>query len=145
MNDKSYVTIEQHSCPVCLTTHDTGDILMDTRVRRDRYGAVRGMRKTFDRHTVTGYSLCPECQKLDNDGYIALIGVDPEKSTYTDTGTLKNENAYRTGRFAHLKRSVALKLFDMPPETFDNSLAFVDDEVITVLQAASGQHDNEDG
>ena len=46
---KSYVTIEQHVCPVCGKAHDTGTILLDRRLR-----------ERFDMYTPTGYGLCPE-------------------------------------------------------------------------------------
>jgi len=48
MNDKSHVSLEQRVCLVCGTTFDTGAILLDKRLRQH-----------LDRHTVTGWGLCP--------------------------------------------------------------------------------------
>lgn len=48
--EKSFVTLEQHICPVCGKTFDTGSLLMDTRVRG-----------VFDKYTVTEFELCKDC------------------------------------------------------------------------------------
>lgn len=48
---KSYVSMEQHQCPVCLSVFDTGNLLFDTRLK-DRFAP----------HTLTGRSLCKACQ-----------------------------------------------------------------------------------
>ena len=45
--EKSYVTLEQHVCPVCLKTFDTGNLLLDDKLR-----------DVFKKYTVTGYGLC---------------------------------------------------------------------------------------
>ena len=51
MNDKSHVSLEQHVCLVCGTAFDTGAILLDKRLRA-----------SMERHTATGWGLCPEHQ-----------------------------------------------------------------------------------
>ncbi len=126
MSDKSYVTMEQHQCPVCGKTHDTGNILMDQRLR-----------ERFERFTVTGMSLCPEHKKLHDDGYLALVAVDPAKSKpdYA-SGHIKPENAWRTGKVAHLKHGPAAKMFDNLSDPLPE-FVFCDDEVIDKLIAMS--------
>ena len=74
---KSYVTIEQHQCPVCGKTFDTGALLLDTRLI-DR----------FDKNTITGNSLCSDCNEKIVDGFTVLIVVKDG-----ETGT----NPHRTG------------------------------------------------
>ena len=69
MNDKSHVSLEQHVCLVCGTAFDTGAILLDKRLRA-----------SMERHTATGWGLCPEHQKLADDGFVALIECDPQRS-----------------------------------------------------------------
>ena len=75
--DKSYVTIEQHQCPVCGKTFDTGALLLDTHLR-DR----------FDRNTITGHSLCSDCNKKIDDGFTILIVIKDGEI---------GSNPYRTG------------------------------------------------
>ena len=104
--DKSYVTIEQKQCPVCGTIFDTGNILLN-----------KHLRESFDYKTVTGQALCPKDQQLYDQGYIALIGCDTEKSKVTD-GVIKNpEDAYRTGEIAHMKVEAFNKMFDKQVDT----------------------------
>ena len=67
MNDKSHVSLEQHVCLVCGTRFDTGAILLDRRLRA-----------SMERHTATGWGLCPEHQKLSDEGFVALVECDPQ-------------------------------------------------------------------
>lgn len=76
---KSHVSMTQHQCPVCCTVFDTGELLLDTRLR-----------PVFDRHTLTGHSLCPDCVEKQNKGFIALVEA---------TGTTLSS---RTGRYLHI-------------------------------------------
>lgn len=116
MSSKSFVTMEQVVCPVCGKAHNTGALLLDKR------GAKR-----FDRNTVTGWEMCPEHEKLKNDGYIALVGADPEKSTGT-----RLDQVWRTGAVAHLKADVWSDVFDTPvPE---KGICFTTGEVIEILK-----------
>jgi hypothetical protein len=112
---KSYVTLEQKHCAVCGKNYETGALLMDKRMR-------------FEKYTVTGVGLCPEDQKKFDEGYIALIEVDPKKSAI-EGDRLKPEKAYRTGRVAHIKSSAFNKVFNIPlPEK--TPILFVDEEII---------------
>ncbi|MDH1505978.1 ATPase [Aeromonas caviae] len=99
MNDKSHVSLEQHVCLVCGKAFDTGTILLDKRLRA-----------SMEHHTKTGWGLCPEHQKLADDGFVALVECDPQRSG-SPGGRLKPEQAYRTGRLAHLKHHVFAKVF----------------------------------
>src|SRR2546427_5891346 len=92
MNDKSHVSMEQHVCLVCGVAFDTGAILLDKRLRA-----------SMERHTTTGWGLCAEHQKLADDDFVALVECDPQRSG-SPNGSVKPEQAYRTGRLAHLKR-----------------------------------------
>lgn len=62
--EKSYVTFEQHVCPVCLKKIDTGNLLLDEQLR-----------PIFDKCTITGYELCDEHRKIIEDGYVILVEV----------------------------------------------------------------------
>ncbi|MDX9701245.1 MAG: ATPase [Rhodocyclaceae bacterium] len=123
MNDKSHVSLEQHVCLVCGTRFDTGAILLDRRLRA-----------SMERHTATGWGLCPEHQKLSDDGFVALVECDPQSSgSPAGGGRVKPEQAYRTGRLAHLKREAFAQVFNVPIAA-DQPCVFVEPGVIEQLQ-----------
>ena len=123
MNEKSHVSLEQHVCLVCGTRFDTGAILLDRRLRA-----------SMERHTATGWGLCPEHQKLSDDGFVALVECDPQRSgSPAGGGRVKPEQAYRTGRLAHLKREAFAQVFDVPIAA-DQPCVFVEPGVIEQLQ-----------
>jgi len=124
MNDKSHVSLEQRVCLVCGTTFDTGNLLLDKRLRA-----------SMKRYTTTGWGLCPEHQRLFSDGFIALVECDPQRSgSPSVSGNLKPEQAYRTGRLAHLKREAFDKVFNVPIAA-DQPCVFVEPGVLEQLQA----------
>ncbi len=116
---KSHVGIEQKVCLVCGQAFDTGAILLDKRLRN-----------TLERKTVTGWDLCPEHAKLWEGGYIALVECDPQKSKFTG-GTIKPEDAYRTGRIAHIRKSASDRIFDVKMKS---PVAFVEPGVVDALE-----------
>lgn len=122
MSEKSYVSLEQHVCLVCGQKFDTNSILLDRRIK-----------PSMERHTVTGWGLCPEHQKMADDGFVALVEVDPARSTVIDND-IKPENAYRTGNLAHLRRAVFAQVFNVPLDN-KQALCFVEPGVIDKLQA----------
>lgn len=128
MNDKSHVSLERHVCLVCGAAFDTGAILLDRRLRA-----------SMERHTTTGWSLCAEHRKLFDDGYVALVECDPQRSGLpVDADRLKPEQAYRTGRIAHVKREVFARLFDAAI-TVTQACVFVEPGVIERLQTRAGR------
>jgi len=125
MNEKSYVAVEQRSCLVCGKVYDTGSILLDRRLRA-----------SLDRHTVTGYGLCPEHEKLHEEGFIALIECDPAKSDAPNAeGTLKPWQVYRTGIVTYLKREAFLRLFDIPDTEKLSPCMFVEPGVTQLIKS----------
>ena len=123
MNEKSHVSLEQHVCLVCGTRFDTGGVLLDRRLRA-----------SMERHTATGWGLCPEHQKLSDDGFVALVECDPQRSgSPAGGGRVKPEQAYRTGRLAHLKREAFAQVFNVPIAA-DQPCVFVEPGVIEQLQ-----------
>ena len=124
MNDKSHVFLEQHVCLVCGARFDTGAILLDKRLRA-----------SMERHTATGWGLCPEHQKLSDDGFVALVECDPQRSrAAAGAARMKPDQAHRTGRLAHLKREVFADVFNVPIED-KQPYVFVEPGVIEQLQA----------
>lgn len=122
---KSYVSMEQHVCPVCGVAHDTGVVLLDKRLR-----------DSMESHTITGWSLCPEHAKLFEDGYIALIGCRTAPKKGDSPGDLD-----RDGRIARLRSEVWENVFDVPaPRMKDGSLwpyVAVESGVIDALSASA--------
>jgi len=121
MNDKSHVSMEHHICLVCGVAFDTGAILLEKRLRA-----------SMERHTTTGWGLCAEHQKLADDGFVALVECDPQHSG-SPGGRLKPEQAYRTGRLAHIKRHVFTQVFNVPIGA-NQPCVFVEPGVIEQLQ-----------
>jgi hypothetical protein len=123
MNDKSHVSFEQHICLVCAACYDTGALLLDKRLR-----------PKLSRHTLTGWGLCPEHQKMYDDDFVALVECDPQRSGCHESGSIRPEQAYRTGRLAHLKREVFTKVFNVQVRD-RQPCVFVEPGVIDQLQA----------
>lgn len=122
MNEKSHVSLEQRVCLVCGTTFDTCSVLLDRRLRA-----------SMERHTTTGWGLCTEHQPMFDDGYIALVECDPQRSGLPTAGDkLKPEQAYRTGRLAHVRREAFARLFNVEV-CAGQACVFVDPEVIDWL------------
>lgn len=123
-SDKSYVSMETKVCVVCGKEYETNSILLDRRLM-----------DSMHRHTCTGWGMCEEHEKMRADGYIALVGIDPEKSK----GDMSNP--YRTGEVAHLRASVWEQIFTMPvPE---QGVCYVDPEVFVKLRAMTGGENDE--
>lgn len=123
MNNKSYVSLEQHACLVCGVAYDTGNLLLDRRLR-----------ESMKRYTVTGWGLCAEHARMFSEGYIALVECDPTRSNPSGADRVKPEHAHRTGRLAHVRRHVFTQVFNVTLAD-DQSCVFVEPGVIERLQA----------
>ena len=88
----------------------------------------------MEHHTKTGWGLCPEHQKLADDGFVALVECDPQRSGSQADGRMKPEQAYRTGRLAHLRRTVFAQVFNVPIAD-EQACVFVEPGVIDHLQS----------
>ena len=125
MSEKSHVSLECAVCPATGQKHQTGNLLLDTRIAPPRAGG--GLRKSMDRETVTHWAFCPEVQEKLDDGYVVLVVIDEEQSTFPYTP----ESVYRTGPMAYLKREAFDQIFDQPPP---KDMAFIPQEVLDMLQ-----------
>jgi hypothetical protein len=113
----SFVAMEKKACPVCGQTFDSGAVLINTRLRDIKEPAI------------TGWEFCPDHQKLKDDGFIALVEIDENKSRRPFTP----DSVWRTGRIAYVRNEVAAEIFNVPLS--DKGLAFVDANVIDKLAA----------
>ena len=116
------MTLEQHACPVCLKTFDTGNLLLDDELR-----------DVFEKYTVTGYELCEEHKKVVEDGYVILVEVRERPQ--------KGQDPYRTGNTAYLKRHVAKDIF---PDMDVQDVAFVEIGVLDKLREMLIVQDDKD-
>jgi len=131
MNDKSFVSMEMVQCPACDKLSRSGNLLMDKRVR-----------PSLERETLTGFGLCAEHWR---DGFITLIGCDPEQSGVGPTETtITPRQAYRTGEVVYLRREAWDRLFDVPFPA-NCPWVYVEDRVIQELKAFIAKHSNEGG
>jgi hypothetical protein len=125
---KSFVGMERHICVVCAERFETGNVLLHKR-----------MQPVFGRTTVTGYGMCPKHQKLKDDGFIALIECDPNKTkVHGDTHEARAhlKDAYRTGRLVHMRATAFAATFDVPiPE---KGICFIEPDVFAMLEKMSG-------
>lgn len=116
MPDKSYVTLVQNICPVCGETFETGELLLD-----------RTLKNSFDKYTVTGFSLCPEHNKMLEEGCQFFIEVrNPPESK-----TLTINDADRTGRYACMKKEAAQHIFGMETQEIN----FLEEGILEKLEA----------
>lgn len=89
---------------VCGTSFDTGNLLLD-----------RLLRACMAHQETMGWGLCPEHQKLLEDGFVAMGECDPQRSgAPSGSGLMKPEQADRTGQLAHLKCEVFARVFNVP-------------------------------
>lgn len=131
MSEKSHVTMEQHRCIVCGQDFDTGNILLDTRLR-----------EVFDHKTVVGMGLCPEHQDRYDQGYIALVECDPARSKHSD-GLIRNGDAYRTGTIVHMKLAAFQRIITGASPFDDNGemfpMVYVEPDVVKMLKEMAGE------
>ena len=125
---KSYVSVEVKVCEICGSEWETNSILLDKRLK-----------ESMESKTITGYGLCPEHQKLHDEGYIALIAVDESRSSNKPKNNIIKglDGIYRTGNIAFIKREAAQRVFNC--ETPSGPFMYCEDEVINMLEKMQQQ------
>lgn len=120
MSTKSHMSLEQKVCPVCGITHSHNcAVLLDKRLRN-----------SMERHTITGYGLCEEHDRLNQEGYIMLVAA----KNPADKATMQVGKAERTGEIAAIKREVFMQLFNVPAAQAQLPMVYVEPEVIEHLR-----------
>lgn len=90
-----FVGMQVMTCQVCGQEHSNGAaILLNKRLKPIKDEELKG-----------GYHLCEEDQQKFDEGYIALIEVDPSKSR------MEEGVFWRTGEVVYARREVAQSLF----------------------------------
>jgi hypothetical protein len=122
MDEKSFVLLEQRVCLICGITFETGALLLDKRLRQ-----------SLQRNTTTGWGLCMEHKKLFDDGFVALVECDPERSSASVGDVMKPEDGYRTGQVAHVRRALFHELFAVSI-TADVPFVYVEPGIIATIE-----------
>lgn len=99
MTEKSHVGMGHEICPVCGNKR-TETVLFDRRLK-----------DTLEKENLTGVSLCPDHQKLADEGMIALV------VTTSEPVDLGNSFQLRTGDLVHIKREAWSNIFTSEPPT----------------------------
>ena len=118
---KSYVGMASEVCAICGKPH-TESVLLDRRLRDTFENG-----KTY----TTGNAPCSECQTKIDDGYVALVKVDEEKSGAVHKDLLQPGDAWRTGNISWIRSRIWPDVFTVPLP--DPPLCFVGAEVTAKL------------
>lgn len=126
MNNKinnSYVAMEELLCPICGVKHSyKAGILLNKRLQTIK-----------PEETLTGYGICEEDQQRIDDGYIALVIVDPSKSNLEEDATVQIENVYRTGGLIFMKRAFFSRMVNKEISE-DTPMVFIDPETAETIK-----------
>ena len=117
MPEKSHVGMGFHVCPVCGKEHDEV-VLLDNRLK-----------DSLKPRNFVGFELCPEDKEKSKD-FMALIEV----SNMPEHDTMQIQEANRTGKIAHVRRSVLPLLVNVEVPA-DQDMMFVQEGVIDELVA----------
>ena len=121
-NDEySHVALGVTVCPVCDAQQEKNVLLS------------RDLKPTLPKRVFTGFELCERCTDMERDGYLALVEILPESPEPYKPDTVK-----KTGRLAHVKRSVANKIFSVPIP--DVPFIYVEQGVVAMLESIAEQH-----
>lgn len=120
---KSHVSLEKQLCIVTGKEFETNSILLDKRLK-----------PSMDMYTTTGYGISPEVQEKFDEGYMAFIEIDVEKSDVDSKGFVKPEGAFRTGALAYVKRELIERAFNFPEDIIKSNFTFVDQDFIKMLE-----------
>lgn len=115
----SFVGMEQGVCPICGGQHDTGTIMIH-----------KGLKDVFPecgRPDPSCYHICEACEKMNKDGYVALIGVSNGGDTITPA------TAIRTSEYIWLKRHAAEQIIDTDLNEFP--FCYIEPEAIEKIKA----------
>lgn len=115
MSEKSHVGLGYHVCPVCGKEHDEV-VLLDKRLKA-----------SLEMRNFMGYELCPEDKEKSKE-YVALIEV----SNMPEHDTMQIQEANRTGRVIHVRRTVLPHLVNVEVPA-DQTMMFVQQGVIDKL------------
>ena len=128
----SHVAMGYHSCVVCGDEFESGEVVLDKKLRPIFDGSKK---------LITDFGLCPECTtQSQNNTWIALVEINPAKcKTKAAPGlSLSPADAWRTGRIMWVKRERLTGLTTRPlPE---QAAMYIDIGVIEMLKGEDPPH-----
>lgn len=124
MNNNFEVGMVHDLCPCCLKKHSES-IIIPTHLDKKTCNEVKNANGK-----AIGFSICIECEELVDKGYVALIGIDPEKSNESPKGKITLADIWRTGKFVWIRKEVAKDVFNWDR---DEPFIWLEDEVFAIL------------
>lgn len=104
MSDKASQSTERLSCIVCCAEYESEVLIMDA-----------DMREMLEKLGIAKWGLCPTCRALRDEGFIALVECDPEKSGNPKAGQrVLPDKVHRTGVMVRIPQEVFYSLFGRP-------------------------------
>lgn len=135
----SHVGMGISQCPV------TGHLWTNTVLLAKKYMPGRELKpvKPIHKYEFIGQEPLPEVVEMFEEGYIALIEIDPDKSTTGANGRMSLEDAHRTGVLAWLKQDMARHVLQVPEDQELSQIAFISPDMtkqIGDIAKAAGIH-----
>lgn len=122
------VALVHELCPICLSTVNE-QILLNQKLTEK---AANQVKEAHGKAIGLSDTPCESCQSQLDDGFVAFIGVDDEKSQVED-GSLTQETAYRTGHIVWIKEEICPYLFtNWKP----SKLSFMSQDLLEQLENA---------
>lgn len=120
---KHNVALEAKICIITGEKYSTDSILVNKQPTNKGPGINEG-------ELITGYGISPKAQKKLDKGYVALVGINEEKSK-EKKGKVKFEDAYRTGKLMYIKGN-ALEVLGI--ENNGHQIMFVGEKILKQIQ-----------
>lgn len=125
MSEKSFVTLASRQCAICGEVYETGELLID-----------KHFKEVFDKHTVVGWGMCPECHKYVDDGFVAFVELKDNPKLREDCKISGNDNRIEpTGRTAWIKKTILPHLLGKEEAENVPEMAFVSEEIMDKLES----------
>lgn len=125
IKDGSFVGMERGMCPICGEKHDTGTILLHTR--------LKNVFPMLGDGEATCFHICDVCKAMEEKGYVALVGVVNGGDEITPA------TADRSAEYIWLRRHVAEQIIDTDISEFP--FCYIEPQAIESIKAIIERHE----